>query len=205
LRTSLGLHCFPQHTTSSNPKLHYLGVALSQNHLVCHMTISFSKVTWNGQGVPWILTQSSAIEQSVNHMNYIGQKKYNEWRTCHTALQQKKLCNKKMQCIWKTRQIYNKKSTSLDQKIRNRDQWHHFNMHNTNGKLAATSMKSFEASTFLSPFIFTRKKRLGKGVRHIPRVMHAWSIFFFKFSLYLKDHTRVSISIWDIEHIQLVF
>jgi hypothetical protein len=66
-----------------------------------------------------------------------------------------------------------KKSTSLDQKIRNRDQWHHFNMHNTNGKLAATSMKSFEASTFLSPFIFTRKKRQGKGVRHIPRVMHA--------------------------------
>jgi hypothetical protein len=172
LRTSLGLHCFPRRTTSSNPKLHYLGVASSQNHLVCHMTISFSKVTWNGQGVPWILTQSSAIE--------FGQKKYNEWRTCHTALQQKKLCNKKMQCIWKTRrQIYNKKSTSLDQKIRNRDQWHHFNMHNTNGKLAATSMKSFEASTFLSPFIFTRKKRQGKGVRHIPRVMHAWSIYFF--------------------------
>jgi hypothetical protein len=51
-----------------------------------------------------------------------------------------------MQFIWKTqKQIYNQKSTSLDAKIEGRNQQRHFNMHGTNGKSVASSMKSFKA------------------------------------------------------------
>ena len=59
LRPELCLPCVLQHTISSNPTLHYVEVALWQNHPGYHITIFSSEVIKNDQEALWISTQSS--------------------------------------------------------------------------------------------------------------------------------------------------